>query len=361
MLHYDFSDLVLLVGTNPLPNYVVANFFCARNHNLKRIWLIQSEKKDNQEGTVKLADWLVEVLENECSEIKKKGIEFKRTSISEIGSANIIKNEIESTVVADYRSRTDKSGIHLNYTGGTKAMSVHVYRTLEKQLGDSCTFSYLDAREFRLVMDESDDRTGDLRDLVSISYDNLLRLHGGFEKGCMSNSCTPVLYDRFVQRLTLSDEEFKKAAGAADGNCLENYVANAIQNGINNDEEFKDKKVYVSKNRTICNTSEKRKHFEVDILLVYGYQVYNISCYAGNKEDGPKMRGMEALHRAAQIGGDEGRGILVTLLDEEKVDNLRDDLLTFDGSAKEKLLILGKDDIEEKTLWRRIKDYILQS
>ena len=73
------------------------------------------------------------------------------------------------------------------------------------------------------------------------------------------------------------------------------------------------------------------------------------------------MRGMEALHRAAQIGGDEGRGILVTLLDEEKVDNLRDDLLTFDGSAKEKLLILGKDDIEEKTLWRRIKDYILQS
>ena len=360
MLHYDFSDLVLLVGTNPLPNYVVANFFCARNHNLKRIWLIQSEKKDNQEGTVKLADWLVEVLENECSEIKKKGIEFKRTSISEIGSANIIKNEIESTVVADYRSRTDKSGIHLNYTGGTKAMSVHVYRTLEKQLGDSCTFSYLDAREFRLVMDESDDRTGDLRDFVAISYDNLLRLHGGFEKGCMSNSCTPMLYDRFVQRLALSEEEFKNSAHITDGNCVENYVANAIQNGINKDEEFKDMKVYVSKNRMIWNTSEKRKPFEVDILLIYGYQVYNISCSAGNEKD-TKMRGMEALHRAAQIGGDEGRGILVTLLDEEKVDNLRDDLLTFDGSAKEKLLILGKDDIEEKTLWRRIKDYILQS
>lgn len=359
MLHYDFSDLVLLVGTNPLPNYVVANFFCARNHNLKRIWLIQSEKKDNQEGTVKLADWLVEVLENECSEIKKKGIEFKRTSISEIGSANEIINEIESNVVAKYRSRTDKSGMHLNYTGGTKAMSVHVYRTLEKQLGDSCTFSYLDARGFQLVFDNGD-KSDDLRELVSISIENLFRLHGSEKYEEKKVECTEKMYEDFKQRLKAGFDNKYGIEKDNKGHCLEKYVWNIVTNGIKNDKEFESRSISILNNWRIWNTSEHIKFFETDILLVYGYQVYNISCTISNDEGKSKLKGMEALHRAAQIGGDEGRGILVTIFDEEKVNNLHDDLLTFDGSVKDKLLILGEKDLKEKVLWNRIKEHIFQ-
>lgn len=39
-----FSDLVLLVRTNPLPNYVVAKYFIKSNPHLRNIWLVYSER-----------------------------------------------------------------------------------------------------------------------------------------------------------------------------------------------------------------------------------------------------------------------------------------------------------------------------
>ena len=52
---YNFEDLILLVGTNPLPNYVVAKYFLLNNPNLKTIWLVHSEKQNDNAGTKQIA------------------------------------------------------------------------------------------------------------------------------------------------------------------------------------------------------------------------------------------------------------------------------------------------------------------
>ena len=44
---YTFKDLVLLIGTNPLPNFVVAEYFLGKNKNIKKIWLVHSEENKN--------------------------------------------------------------------------------------------------------------------------------------------------------------------------------------------------------------------------------------------------------------------------------------------------------------------------
>lgn len=38
-----FEHLILLIGTNPLPNYVVAEYFLKNNPDLKTVWLVYSE------------------------------------------------------------------------------------------------------------------------------------------------------------------------------------------------------------------------------------------------------------------------------------------------------------------------------
>jgi len=78
------------------------------------------------------------------------------------------------------------SSVALNYTGGTKAMSVHAYRTVEKWAREQqkpCSMSYLDARRLALVVDPNDPESGEqaavhpLGTSVCPSLEDLLGLH----------------------------------------------------------------------------------------------------------------------------------------------------------------------------------------
>ena len=66
MANYDFTDLILLIGTNPLPNYVVSEYYMSNVRKLKNIWLVHSEDISfNGEGTLKQAEILQKVLQDE--------------------------------------------------------------------------------------------------------------------------------------------------------------------------------------------------------------------------------------------------------------------------------------------------------
>jgi hypothetical protein len=172
--NYYFSDLVLLVGSNPLPNYVVAKYFWQHNKNLKRIWLIYSEKNQFDSGTKKYADNLEEILGNEKSK-DYPYIKVNPRPISDISRADVIADDIRLI----FEEEENIEEIHLNYTGGTKAMSVHIYRTLEEMWQDNFSASYLDARYYQLRFDgNSDLDTNDLRKTIGISWGNLFKLHG---------------------------------------------------------------------------------------------------------------------------------------------------------------------------------------
>lgn len=427
-------SLVLPIGTNPLPNYVVAEYLLSKT-KINEIWLVHSEERDVQAGTKEIAERLKEVISARHSDIS-----FKYCSLSNIGNAESIINDIEKNLL-EY---VTKGNIHFNYTGGTKPMSVHIYRVIEQ----SCkfqekTFSYLDAREFVLKDDKDGIVSEDLRKEVSISLEELITLHGyekmkeegnyywlgaleifkkiidgsklsefldwkkevirklyykegkfiesrqkiqeslDEEKNLFDNhpfkaKVLPLLQafpeehsilNKTGQSLWTPDNStsnkykarVKPAIEFLDGKWLENYVLMILKDKIA--KEFSGKKVPIE-----CNWKLMRqgggKDFELDIILLNGYQVCGISCTTDTSEKLCKMKGFEVLHRVNQMGGEEAKAVLITCLTHnhcergDQVKILEDDLRYETGSEKDKLIVLGIEDLKEERLWEKIKEHI---
>jgi len=186
----DSKHLVLLVGTNPLPNYVAAKYFLSREEPFGHIWLVHSAKNNaiKQNGTEKQAETIKEALEQWLRDNGRAGsVAFRYISLEDVSSSRVIEENIKTKLLGCSGEESKLNGniapVNLNYTGGTKAMAVHVYRTMEKELGDRCTFSYLDAREYKIKIDGSDRAlTDDLRKEIDLTVDDLLLLHNYAKK-----------------------------------------------------------------------------------------------------------------------------------------------------------------------------------
>ena len=158
---YQVDHLFLLVGTNPLPNWVAAQILVRPEHG--RLYLVHSS------ATAPIALRLREPL----SALQPELIQVDPTD------ARSIARTVESHV----RPLTGSIGLH--YTGGTKAMAVHAYRAMEKTLAGrspTAVYSYLDAGTFELRVDP------DLHEKVLMdvrpTLDQLAALHGArFQKG----------------------------------------------------------------------------------------------------------------------------------------------------------------------------------
>jgi len=162
-------NLVLIIGTNPLPNLVVANYLLNYNRErLSTIYLIYSENNRKQSGTLQLATNLESILRNEYHDI-----DVQKIPLSDVSNANKIIEDLN-------KAKWEKSSTyHLNYTGGTKTMAVHVYQYFKENFKD-LVFSYLDARNYLLLFDDGryKPESQDLRIKVKISIEELLKLHG---------------------------------------------------------------------------------------------------------------------------------------------------------------------------------------
>jgi len=159
--------LVLTVGTNPLPCFVVSKYLLEKKE-ISKIILIYSEKNKEQDGTKEYADNLEKLIEKDF-----QSVEIEKISLSNVSSAKDIRNDLDKT------NWDVNSKYHLNYTGGTKSMSVHVYNYFKEKFGNNVVFSYLDARNYVLVRDDGnyEPEKGDLRNKVSININDLLSLH----------------------------------------------------------------------------------------------------------------------------------------------------------------------------------------
>lgn len=362
----EFTDLMLLVGTNPLPNYVVAKYFIQKNEDLNCIWLLCSEEQESidQNSTQEIGERIKDVLRHEfCN----RDLEFQFISIGDIGSARhiyyTIRNNIKDLTVGD---RT----FHLNYTGGTKTMAVHTYRTLEKLFKSNCTFSYLDGREHKIKFDDCSLKSDDLRLEISISLENLLDLHGHKEdpsKGKKDFSHAVTKFREIAkEKRELDHCDIKKINSEVDGSgdWLEQYVYEEIMCIIENDRELAERydggKISARRN-FYSGRKQKfpgRKNFELDILVLNGYQVCSISCTVTKDENERKNKGFEVIHRSSQIGGDEAKSILVTCLSKDKITGFSEDLKDISGTSQDNLLVLGLSDLMPDRLQNKIKKYI---
>jgi len=161
-------NLVLTIGTNPLPCLVTSKYLLKQNYNISKIYLIYSEHNNNQQGTKDYADRLKELIERDFSKIA-----IELISLSNVGSATQIEKDLGKV------QWNKNSAYHLNYTGGTKTMSVHVHRFFKEKF-TNVKYSYLDTRSYLLKYDDGtyEPFDGDLRNKVFINIQDLIKLHG---------------------------------------------------------------------------------------------------------------------------------------------------------------------------------------
>ena len=433
---YDFTDLVLLIGNNPLPNYVVAKFFHLTNKNLQRIWLIHSEENKFSRGTGRYADNIENVLRNE---FKNPNIQYLKEPLPDVSQVSEIVSEVKK--LFSNREAQIKS-LHLNYTGGTKAMSVHVYQALNNMFKEKFSASYLDARDYHMKFDKNPDLiTGELRSQIRINSSDLFKLHnseiitegrayldslqdkslteemmqnlaklanrnelldlrnwftdankaGLFEEGKKdrnqidmalakySPQNNPELFahlalfpenDRFADKKgnwIYSNFDNKVNSNLLrkfnEGGWLESYVAWVLRKHIRNHED-------ISSNielKTKGNMGSKR--FEIDVLVINGYQICGISCGTAIKHDKKgreklsnslKNKGFEIILRSSQIGGEEARSVLVTLLERNLARDLEKDLKAATGAGEHKFIVLGRDDLPEEKMWKKLHEHIYE-
>jgi len=135
-----------------------------------------------------------------------------------------------------------------------------------------------------------------------------------------------------------------------DGGWLESYVFMILNDDL--------KDIPIEPNWRLKKRNNG-KDFELDLILLNGYQIYGISCTTDSSEGLCKSKGFEILHRVNQIGGEEAKAILITCLShkENKVESLQKDLKLETGS-NEKLKVLGIEDLTENKLLEKIKEYI---
>lgn len=164
---HQVDHLLLLVGKNPLPNAVAGKLLTRPGG---RISLIHTA--DTADIATRLQQWLLD--SGFKPELLSKPVKPANPSSIIIG----VREQLEK-----YRELT----VGLNYTGGTKAMSVHAFRALEWWAKDkSCkpVFSYLDAPSLNMLFDPGDpEGMSNIRAVyvaleIELRLDELCALHG---------------------------------------------------------------------------------------------------------------------------------------------------------------------------------------
>lgn len=107
---YKADHLILLVGGNPLPNYVAARVLGKEGMAISLIY---------SEGSQPIADRLKNSLDGT--------FEFTATEPVDESRASSIQGEVTRAL----RQSPDATTVGLHYTGGTKAMAVHAYRAVD--------------------------------------------------------------------------------------------------------------------------------------------------------------------------------------------------------------------------------------
>lgn len=169
---YQVDHLLLLVGSNPLPDVVAGKLLTAPGGT---ITLIHSE--DSFDVAKRLATWFQNAGYADVDLVQVE--QAKAVSVYQRVSSKI--EEYEHEHAGTKQTHTTRAG--LNYTGGTKVMSVHAYRALEQWASKhkrEAVFSYLDARTLQMHLE----RTGGGSPIsfyvgrsVDITIRDLLTLH----------------------------------------------------------------------------------------------------------------------------------------------------------------------------------------
>ncbi|MGE5659102.1 MAG: DUF1887 domain-containing protein [Actinomycetota bacterium] len=136
---YKVKHLFLLVGENPLPNYVAAMKLLETG---RTAYLVYTNQTKSQKERLKIA-------------LKAKGFSSEEVPLDKQRTDNNKSNahQIYTTVKTFAKKVPANERIGLHYTGGTNPMAIHAYRAITDLERTNTVYSYLDAKTLEIYID----------------------------------------------------------------------------------------------------------------------------------------------------------------------------------------------------------------
>lgn len=413
---YKVDHLFLLIGENPLPNYVAARLLLNKGGTPYLVYT---------RGTKDTAERLQTILSNEPIGLKTAQLVPLNDYESD---AYHIKEAIRPKLEA---IKVRKIG--LNYTGGTKAMAVHAYRAVFSKERPDTVFSYLDPRKLEMCIDREDSDRIRLKVKPEVLELKLVEL---FELHCLKLNGQPTQEAQLPELAAALAKVFKdenkvkkwfdwyfnvfceEARKKKNGNwddwksptklgelsiSIENLPSEVEtefrrDNLIGSDGQFSLQTVQQLKNikqeivfkeikyfckyldgfwlehhvlKQVKDITEQnsikdyglnfkvplpgtQQGFEFDVAFTRGYQLFAISVSTTSKRELCKLKLFEAYLRARQMGGDEAKVALICCTNEP--DTLKAEMALLDDK---KIAVFGRDDLMD--LSDKIEEWIKQS
>ncbi|MFB8787647.1 MAG: DUF1887 family CARF protein [Potamolinea sp.] len=384
---YKVNHLFVLVGENPLPNYIAARTLL---HNGGTVYLVFTQNTIFQKDRLHGEDGL-----------HKLNIKCQPVDLSDNESN---AQEIYDTIKKRVNESATEGKVGLNYTGGTKAMAVHAYRAIQ-ELKPDAIFSYLDPRRLKMWINQGNQKPVKYDVPLQVSLEELFNLHGKYWLTQHHPRIKPYLPDlaeaiaelykqetseevwkKVVSELkegrkslelpldieevlnryvnlsdnppTLTQQCLEKEKGieswekfknlfTGEGFWLESYVLNTIKkisediNLESGDDSRMSFNVVDDKSKIDINNYRSAK-FELDIAFIKGYQLFAISCTVSPKDEVCKKKLFEAYLRAKELGGDEARVALVCC--SANPNKIEEDMARF-GTRDPKVKVFGRSHL----------------
>jgi hypothetical protein len=368
------KNLFLLIGENPLPNYVAAMKLLDKGGTA---YLVHTNQTKSQKDRLTQA-------------LKDKGFKIKPVPLDKDDTENNKSNAYKIyEIVKLYAQQIPVyESLGLNYTGGTNTMAVHAHRAISF-LPRKTVYSYLDASTLEIFIDTSESEPFHRGVQLEVSLQDLFKLHKyEFKFPPISEPIFTELAVEFVklyqnedkiasswrnfckkeliktkdsegwwinEEITLSlagvNQEIIKVLQTPkynhcfningnqvklkksktidnlsqiyawlSGCWLEHYVLSQIQD-IAKAQEEKYKKLQIGESQMsfIMKKSQTSEGgvFEFDVAFMRNYQLFAISCTTSKDPKECKLKLFEAYIRAKQLGGDEARVALVCCCDDD--------------------------------------------
>ena len=299
------TQLIMTVGTNPLPVWVAWYHLKDKLEQPVSVRFVQTSQTKIE--VVRLS----KVIESDCPDT-----DILKSITIDPGSPKAVQNEIKGNIVDNFPN--DNTKLHIHYTGGTKAMVVETVSTVEREIASKSDIdlnaSYLDPRGdigpkilSRTNLGVKDTRIGITADLSRIADLNGIEFvgtpskpdRGQIERG------KKFLNDNWPPRRYRTSTENK-------GAVLEYGTYAAFHRVLTEkNRDHWDLFQGVEGNR-IARPGGRRvtpRPFELDVIAVLGYQVVLVSCTTSSESKEIKLKAMEAIIRAKQLGGEEAQAV----------------------------------------------------
>ena len=342
------NEVILLVGGNPLPNYVAAHALRC-THEINQVHLLYTDEVED-------------VKNNMLNCLNASSFFCRESYIRDAGDASAIRDAC--------RDICEDS--HLHYTGGTNTMAAHVHAEWKGVCSDANQASYLFARDDQLIFDNGTKES--IPPSIQLDLPTLATLHGLTDADPRSSSasctdpqpseadaiaertfCTPKLAQQMYEEVPDKESVFKKKPFDPSAKGLTLSVGCPIPHSCWSNKQIKpwlkflrgvwlEEWVYQQiKNTGVIDCKYlyvgiepkiKGRPFELDVVAIRGHHLYVMSCTISDSTGLCKSKLFEVAMRARQLGGDMARSALVCLAQQSVVDNLQKDVESLSESSR---------------------------